>query len=172
MPEGLLGDSPVHALYADAAYMREQLTDPLGMTDTTFGLPEDGRERYAAALPADPLIKETQELPDLSIARFHSGGAGLVGTAADYLSFVQFLLEAGMRDRRHLLGRKTVEYMLTDQLPPCADEPAGEARLESGSWLRSGGCGASPARRFGRPRLCWRGDVGGRGRDLLVGRPA
>ena len=34
-----------------AAYMREQLTDPLGITDTTFGLPEDGRERYAAALP-------------------------------------------------------------------------------------------------------------------------
>src|SRR5215472_1872151 len=42
---------------------------------------------------ADPLTKEPQELPDLSIARFHSGGAGLVSTAPDYLSFAQFLLE-------------------------------------------------------------------------------
>jgi CubicO group peptidase (beta-lactamase class C family) len=189
MPEGLLGDSPVHALYADAvgtgmtdftgdeftgrlsglpllhepgamwhygwgldlvgliiesitgaslaAYMREQLTDPLGMTGTTFGLPAGRRERYAAALPADPLTQEPQELPDLSIARFHSGGAGLVSTTTDYLSFVQFLLDKGMRDGRHLLGRKTVEYMLTDQLPPGADV----SRLGKPGWNPDHGFG-------------------------------
>lgn len=162
MPEGLLGDTPVHRLYADAVgdgmtdltgaefvdrlsrlpplhppgamwhygwgldlvglivesvagsslgeFLREEVFAPLAMTDTTFGVPERHRERSAQPLPG-------HRLPDLSVARFHSGGAGLVSTAGDYLRFVRMLLEGG----RPVLGRKTVEYMLSDQLAPEVD---------------------------------------------------
>jgi CubicO group peptidase (beta-lactamase class C family) len=199
IPEGLLGDSPVHALYADAvgtgmtdltsdefadrlsrlpllhepgtmwhygfgldltgfmiesitgmtleAYMNEQLTAPLGMIDTTFGLPEDKQERYAAALPTDAVTGEPQVLPDLSIARFHSGGAGLISTATDYLTFVQFLLDKGRGGRRQLLGRKSVEYMLSDQLASGTDV----SRLERQGWNPDHGFGLGVAvrRRLG-----------------------
>jgi CubicO group peptidase (beta-lactamase class C family) len=137
MPEGLLGDSSVHKLYAEAIgdgmtdltgeefigklstlpllhepgkmwhygwgldltgliiesvvgtslgnFLRDEVCTPLKMPDTTFGVPEGYQDRFAQPLPE-------HVLPDLSIARFHSGGAGLVSTAGDYLRFVQMLL--------------------------------------------------------------------------------
>ncbi len=82
-------------------------------------------------------------LPDLSIARFHSGGAGLVSTAGDYLRFVKMLLDKG----KPLLGRKTVEYMLSDQLAPGTDT----SRLEKPGWNPGHGFGIGLAvrRRIG-----------------------
>jgi CubicO group peptidase (beta-lactamase class C family) len=178
MPEGLLGDSPVHKLYAEAVgdgmtdltgdefigrlsalpllhepgrawhygwgldltgliiesllgkslgdFLRDEVFTPLSMTDTTFGVPAGHGDRFAHPSPG-------QVLPDLSIARFHSGGAGLVSTAGDYLRFVQMLLDKG----KPLLGRKTVEYMLSDQLVPGTDT----SRLEKPGWNPGHGFG-------------------------------
>ncbi|MET1074970.1 MAG: serine hydrolase domain-containing protein [Umezawaea sp.] len=178
MPEGLLGDSPVHKLYAEAVgdgmtdltgpefvdrlsalpllhepgamwhygwgvdlagqiiesvvgtslgdFLRDEVCAPLGMSDTTFGVPDEHRDRFAR--PSPPHV-----LPDLSIARFHSGGAGLVSTAGDYLRFVRMLLDGG----HPLLGRKTVEYMLSDQLAPDTDT----SLLEKPGWNPGHGFG-------------------------------
>ncbi|RZQ61896.1 serine hydrolase domain-containing protein [Amycolatopsis suaedae] len=120
-------------------YLAQRLFTPLGMTDTGFGVPGGDAHRYARALPG-------HWMPDLSIARFDSGGAGLVGTASDYLRFAQLLLDGG----GELLGRKTVEHMLTDRLDPGTDltslaamEPASGFGL--GVAVRRGSGGATTA---------------------------
>ncbi|MEV8441115.1 serine hydrolase domain-containing protein [Actinosynnema sp. NPDC051121] len=190
MPEGLLGDTAVHRLYADAVgdgmtdltgdefigrlsalpllhepgrmwhygwgvdlvgliieavvgtslgdFLRDEVFAPLGMADTTFGVPAGGETRFAQPLPG-------HVLPDLARARFHSGGAGLVSTAGDYLRFVRMLLDRGTP----LLGRKTVEYVLSDQLDPGTDT----SRLEKRGWNPGHGFGIGLAvrRRIGGP---------------------
>jgi len=53
---------------------------------------------------------------------YFSGGAGLSSTVEDYARFLQLFLNGGEYDGVRLLSRKTVELMLTDQLPSMADE--------------------------------------------------
>lgn len=49
---------------------------------------------------------------------FLSGGGGLVSTIGDYLRFLQMLLNGGVLDGNRLLGRKTVDLMRANHLPP------------------------------------------------------
>jgi CubicO group peptidase (beta-lactamase class C family) len=104
------------------AYLRDCLFDPLGMRETSFGLPEEKTRRYSRPLPDDPFTGTPQTLPDLSLARFASGGAGAVTTAGDYLRFALMLLGGGQLGGSCLLGRKTVELMMSDQLLPGVDD--------------------------------------------------
>jgi CubicO group peptidase (beta-lactamase class C family) len=55
---------------------------------------------------------------------YFSGGGGLSGTTADYARFLQLVLDGGALGGTRLLGRKTVELMLTDQLG-AAEPPFG-----------------------------------------------
>ena len=61
----------------------------------------------------DPATSPYRQPPALAM-----GGAGLVGTVGDYLRFAQMLLEYGEYDGERILGRKTVELMTSQQLPP------------------------------------------------------
>jgi CubicO group peptidase (beta-lactamase class C family) len=45
-----------------------------------------------------------------------SGGGGLVSTVGDYTRFCRFLLNKGELDGTRLLGRKTVELMMSNHL--------------------------------------------------------
>ncbi|QWF82966.1 serine hydrolase domain-containing protein [Amycolatopsis sp. CA-230715] len=83
-------------------FLRDAVFEPLGMTGTGFGVADP--DRYARPLPGE-------SLPDLSRARFDSGGAGLVGTAADYLAFIAALL-----GHRPLFAPSIVDGMTTDRL--------------------------------------------------------
>ncbi|WP_051580801.1 serine hydrolase domain-containing protein [Pseudonocardia acaciae] len=103
-------------------HLAEEVFGPLGMRDTGFGVPEGAAGRYAAALPRDPDTGRPQALPDLSRARFESGGAGAVGTAGDFLRFAQALLGGGALGDARILGRKTVELMTADHLGPDTDD--------------------------------------------------
>lgn len=196
IPEGELGDTPVHALYRDAVgdgmtaftgeeflgrlaalpllhdpgttwhygwgldltgqlveritgrtlgeHLREHVFAPLGMRDTAFGAGDPAR--LAVPLPRDPDTGAPQALPDLTIARFHSGGAGLVGTVGDYLRFVSMLLGGGAGPGGHrVLGRATVEFMLADHLAPGVDV----SRLWRPGWNAGHGFGLGLAVRRG-----------------------
>ncbi len=108
------------------AVLRERIFDPLGMADTGFHVQNDEADRLAACYaltPHDPLTPV--DLPATSSflepPTFLSGGGGLVSTAADYVSFMQMLLNGGELAGVRVLGRKTVAYMTANHLPTGGD---------------------------------------------------
>lgn len=111
------------------AYLEERLFKPLGMTDTAFRVSLEKVARYAKALPTDPDTNQPQAVtPDLTKPlKFHCGGGCLASTAADYMRFALMLLNRGEFDETRVLGRKTVEYMTSDQLGPNVKNLIGNA---------------------------------------------
>jgi CubicO group peptidase (beta-lactamase class C family) len=100
-------------------YLEDNVLKPLGMADTTFLIPADKAGRYAKALPVDPVTGRPQALTPLTEpAKFECGGGCAASTAGDYLRFAQMLLNKGKLGDTRILARKTVEYMLSNQLGP------------------------------------------------------
>lgn len=99
------------------AILREQLLDPLGMKDTTWWVPPAQAARMAESFSADPLkadmLKSYRHSYNPLGRSYFKGGAGLVGTAADYLRYAQMMVNGGELDGRRYLSRKTVEFMLS-----------------------------------------------------------
>lgn len=102
-------------------FIVQRIAKPLGMRDTSFVIAERSGHRLAVS-QSDPAGSNSGAiLPPYDIARpprLFSGGTGLLSTAADYARFVQMLLNHGELDGMRLLGRKTVELMLSDHLAP------------------------------------------------------
>ena len=96
-------------------FLKTRILNPLGMHDTAFSVPDEKADRYATLYePAeDGGIQVLENAPVASgpLSFFHSGGAGLLSTAADYLRFCQMLLNDGELDGVRLLGTKTVELI-------------------------------------------------------------
>ncbi len=120
-------------------FLRLRLFEPLGMTDTAFGVPDSQLDRLAAmyGLPdlfgpnysAIQLIEAAlggyNERIDVSATYptntpdiFVRGGIGLFSTAGDYMKFAQMLANNGACDGQHLLSRKTLELMHSNHLRP------------------------------------------------------
>jgi CubicO group peptidase (beta-lactamase class C family) len=107
-------------------FFRARILGPLGMTDTTFEVGEDGAGRLAA-LYTPAKGRTTARLDALGrLVRgpvtMHSGGGGLVSTADDYHRFLHMLLDtsgspAGELDGTRLLSPRTVGYMTRNHLP-------------------------------------------------------
>ena len=100
------------------ALLRELLLDPLGMTDTAFWVPPEKAARLAETLDGDPLkagmIKGYRQFSNPVGKSYLKGGAGLVGTAQDYLRFAQMIANGGEYAGRRYLSKKTVEFMLSE----------------------------------------------------------
>jgi CubicO group peptidase (beta-lactamase class C family) len=98
-------------------YLEDNVWKPLGMADTGFVIPADKAARHAKPLPVDPETGRPQSSPTYTQPpKFECGGGCAVSTAGDYLRFVQMLLNKGQFGDKRILGRKTVEYMLSNQL--------------------------------------------------------
>jgi CubicO group peptidase (beta-lactamase class C family) len=100
-------------------YLSERLFQPLGMIDTGFFVASDKESRVARPLENDPItglpIKvSTKAQPP----KLDNGGGGGYSTAMDYLRFAELLRGHGSFEGRRYLGRKTVEFMTSDQLTP------------------------------------------------------
>jgi CubicO group peptidase (beta-lactamase class C family) len=107
-------------------YLREVIFTPLGMNDTGFVVPEDKVGRFAACYRRDSaknlvLLDDPQTSGYRNEPSFLSGGGGLVSTTGDYLRFCQMMLNRGELDGARILGRKTVELMTSNHLPPGRD---------------------------------------------------
>src|SRR4030088_343040 len=110
-------------------YLQANLFAPLGMTDTGFSIPLDKAARYARPLPVDPDTGKAQERsPELTQSlKFECGGGCAASTASDYLRFAMMLMNGGRSGEARLLGRRTVDYMLSDQLGPNIKNLVGNA---------------------------------------------
>lgn len=104
--------------------MRERVLEPLGMADTYFYLPDNKASRlvelYSKPGMDKPLTLHTNEAyRNFAVSgakTFFSGGAGLVSSVEDYAKLCQMLLNGGMFNNKRILGRKTVEMMLRNQI--------------------------------------------------------
>lgn len=117
-----------------AEFLERRIFGPLGMDDTAFGVPagldgrftstygHDGEGRLVRLETASGHPPEGSEgAPFGDYARYGEvplGGNGLSSTAMDYARFAQMLAAGGELDGVRILGRKTVELMRRDHLPP------------------------------------------------------
>lgn len=107
--------------------MQEMLIGPLGMTDTAWWVPPAKHGRLAEALDIDAqkasMLRSYRHDTDPAPRTYLKGGAGLVGTGADYLKFAQMVLNGGTDGQTRFLSRKTVEFMVSDHLVGKAGVP-------------------------------------------------
>jgi CubicO group peptidase (beta-lactamase class C family) len=117
---GLVIERITHERLGD--FLEERLFGPLGMDDTGFGVPSSKHDRYAVALPVNPLTGRPQGSMDRRARPpFDCGGGCLSSTAADYLRFAQMLLAGGSLGGRRILGPRTVRYMTAIHTTPDID---------------------------------------------------
>lgn len=101
-----------------AQFLRERVFTPLQMRDTGFDVDAAARGRvpdFVSSGDDGRLVLAdhvSAREPGVRLTPYDSGAGGLYATAHDYWRFSQMLLDRGAP----LLGRKTVELMLHDQL--------------------------------------------------------
>ena len=108
------------------AYCNKNIFGPLGMKDTYFNVPAGKANRLPTVYTEDenhkiikwsPTFRNIDPNYPLISKSYFSGGAGLSSTAFDYSIFLQMLLNGGSYNGKQILGRRTVELMLSPQLP-------------------------------------------------------
>jgi CubicO group peptidase (beta-lactamase class C family) len=102
------------------AFFKERLFDPLGMKDTSFYVSDKAKyERIAEPVPSDRSIGEGAPLNDpREVRKYESGGGGLVSTTADYMRFLQMLINGGVLDGKRYLSSKTIATMSANHIGP------------------------------------------------------
>ena len=107
-------------------FLKKEIFTPLNMEDTDFKI-GDGKEFRQAVLyrrdktgkvvRAEDDVRRRMEMENPSAEPwFEQGGSGLYSTANDYAHFAQMLLNKGSYHGKELIGKKTLEYMVTPQL--------------------------------------------------------
>ncbi len=100
-------------------FLQERIFMPLAMTDSAFIVPPEKRDRLAQPFATDKATNTPINLLDVTLPQKNdAGGAGSVGTAADYARFLQMLINGGHLDGVRLLSPTTVRYMTADHLGP------------------------------------------------------
>lgn len=124
-------------------YCHKHIFEPLGMKDTYFNVPATKAARLASVYTEDkeqkiiewsPSFRDIDPKYPLIPKSYFSGGAGLSSTAFDYSIFLQMLLNGGRYNNKQILGRRTVELMLSPQL---ADNLFGDDNFSLGFGLTS-----------------------------------
>ena len=103
-------------------FLLTRVFGPLGMSDTDFWIPPAKRDRVAVLYRPGPnrtfAPVDQPGFEGATAPTFTSGGAGLVTTASDYLTFGRMLLNRGEVNGVRLLKPETVQMMITNRLTP------------------------------------------------------
>lgn len=109
-------------------FLKSRLFEPLGMTDTSFSVPDSLKDRTASiyASGGNGLAK----IPPFILPKgYYSGSAGLFSTAADMFRFTQMLLNKGELNGKRILSPRSVEIFcsnhVADLLPGQLGRPKG-----------------------------------------------
>ncbi len=112
-------------------YFEKNIFNPLGMDDTYFYLPEAKAERLVEVWSTEDISAFPTEYPVRGAKSYFAGGAGLVGTAEDYMRFATALLNKGTLGDAQILKPETVEIMFQNQI--------GDIRIGEGTGFGYGG---------------------------------
>ena len=120
-------------------YAKKAVFEPLGMTETGYGVPN--RADFEERLATPYIYNDKTDSHDIEGAPHHyltpeydSGGAGLVSTLDDYMRFVDALANGGVgRNGARILSSSTVDLMRTNFL--------NEHQRRSMSWSQLEGYG-------------------------------
>ncbi|MET9420041.1 serine hydrolase domain-containing protein [Streptomyces sp. NPDC006540] len=146
-------------------FLAERLFEPLGMTDTAFGVPPAKRDRFTSYYRVDPMgALELADTPDgqwSTPPAFPSGAGGLVSTVDDYHAFARMLLDQGATaSGGRLLTAESVGRMTTNYLTP-SQRKAGGLFLEGMGWGFGGAVDVEPVEPWSVPgRYGWVGGTG------------
>ena len=99
-------------------YFQEKILRPLGMVDTSYILPATKFDRMVSNYHREPsgeLKQDTRTLP--ARPKEFNGGGGLFSTVADYVAFMQMILNRGASQKgARILKPQTVDSMLQNQI--------------------------------------------------------
>jgi CubicO group peptidase (beta-lactamase class C family) len=114
------------------SYLKEHVLDPLRMVDTDFYVAHEkaGRLTQLYLTPRSGGLLNAADNPQfggsyLEKPSLEYGGAGLVGTARDYMNFAEMLLNKGEFGGKRILSADSVRMMTSNQL----DDRFGEQPL-------------------------------------------
>ena len=98
------------------AFLKERIFEPLGMEDTFYNVPREKVDRVAAVYRGgrDGQLMLTRAPEFREPTTYFPGVAGLNGTTADYFRFAQMIASGGELAGVRLLGRMTVDLMISN----------------------------------------------------------
>jgi serine-type D-Ala-D-Ala carboxypeptidase len=110
-------------------FARQRIFEPLGMRDTSFGLPESRDHRAVLRAPGDPSAHRNER----KVREVPWPGAGAWSTADDMAVFGQMFLNRGAYGDARVLSLPTVAAMTRNQLPGISAR-YGEEVFPEASW--------------------------------------
>ena len=105
-------------------YFKKNIFEPLGMTETSFGVAEDKLARMATQYQYNAETGEVTEIPKAENrfnfgTEYHSGGAGLISSVKDQILFADALANYGVgKNGNRILSKVGVELMSANHLDP------------------------------------------------------
>ena len=91
-------------------FVHRRILDPLGMTDTDFGVARENLDR------AVPHPFGGDQIPTTDQIRYYNGGGGINSTVIDYAKFANMLANGGTVDGHSYLKPETIKAMTTNQI--------------------------------------------------------
>jgi methyl acetate hydrolase len=97
-------------------FLKTRIFDPLGMSDTSYVVPAEKRDRVITVHARDAAGTLT-ERPNAAAPRSPvRGDGGLFSTAADYAKFMQLFLNGGRHGATALIAPRTLRLMTSNQI--------------------------------------------------------